>query len=159
MRLALYQPEIPQNTGTLLRLGACFNVEIDIIEPCSFALSDRRLKRAGLDYGNKAIVNRHSSWQAFQNNTQGKRLILLSPQGSTSYLDYTYSPQDILMVGQESTGVPASVYEHTDAQVYIPMHPTCRSINVAIAAGIVLGEALRQTQGFYKGDKDVSIDR
>lgn len=152
MRLALFQPEIPQNTGTLLRLGACLNVPIDIIEPCGFVITDKNLKRAGMDYIQQALLNRHRSWQAFldhlQTQTPQPRLVLLTPHTSTSYTDFTFQKEDILMVGRESNGVPSEVFKDCQAQVKIPMTPTTRSINMALSAAMVLGEALRQTHQF-----------
>jgi tRNA (cytidine/uridine-2'-O-)-methyltransferase len=152
MRLALFQPEIPQNTGTLLRLSACLNVSIDIIEPCGFVISDKNLKRAGMDYIQQAHLNRHSSWQVFltslQTQTPSPRLVLLTPHTSTNYTDFTFQQDDILMVGRESNGVPPEVFNACQAHVKIPMTPGSRSINMALSAAMVLGEALRQTHQF-----------
>ncbi len=148
MRLALFQPEIPQNTGTLLRLGACLNVSIDIIEPCSFAFSDRRMKRAGMDYIDFVKYQRHSSWIDFQKQHPDSRRILLTPYTDQKFLDFKFKETDILLLGRESDGVPDNIMEEVDEKVVIPMNPECRSINVAIAASIVLTEALRQTKTF-----------
>ncbi len=145
MRLALYQPEIPQNTGTLLRLGACLGVGVDIIEPCGFVWNDARLKRAGMDYMELVTVQRHVSWRSFKDQVTS-RLILLDAKATTSFLDFQFQPEDILVLGQESRGVPDSVYEEMSHQVIIPMVPGRRSLNVAISAAIVLSEALRQTK-------------
>lgn len=147
MRLALYHPEIPQNTGTLIRLGACIGVGIDVIEPCGYIWDDARLKRAGMDYMELANVARHASWEAFQQQLKPARLILLDTKASTDYLDFKFQPDDILMVGRESDGVPDDVFKATDHQVKISMISERRSLNVAVAASIVLGEALRQTRG------------
>jgi tRNA (cytidine/uridine-2'-O-)-methyltransferase len=144
MRLALYQPEIAQNTGTLIRLGACLGFPLDIIEPCGFIMNDRKMKRSGMDYVEKVEIKRHDSWDAFQNARQNRRLILLSPIGQSNYLDFEYQEDDILLVGRESDGVPPEVRAACTHAVYIPMQPDCRSINVAIAAALVVGEALRQ---------------
>ena len=144
MRLALYQPEIPQNTGTLIRLGACLGFSLDIIEPCGFIMNDRKMKRSGMDYVEKVEISRHDSWSTFQKATQHQRIILLSPVGQSSYLDFAYHEDDILLVGRESDGVPQEVRSACTHAVYIPMQPGCRSINVAIAAALVVGEALRQ---------------
>lgn len=144
MRLALYQPEIPQNTGTLLRLGACLGVGIDIIEPCGFPLSDARMRRAGMDYIELANYKRYASWQVFKEQTEG-RVVLLTPRADLSFLDFHFDPQDVLLLGRESDGVPKEVLADMPHQVRIPMQPGRRSLNVALAASIVLGESLRQT--------------
>lgn len=144
MRLALYQPDIPQNTGAVLRLGACLGVPVDIVEPCGFVFDDRRLRRAGMDYIEHAAYTRHASWQAYQKARSG-RLVLLSTQAAQSYLDFAFAADDTLMLGRESAGVPPEVHAAADARLTIPMRPGLRSINVALAAAMVLGEALRQT--------------
>ncbi len=146
MQLALYQPEIPQNTGTLLRLAACLDIAVDIIEPCSFVLSDRRMRRAGMDYLDYVKITRHSSWEAFHSSITTRRLILLSPKGATPYTNFDFKADDVVMVGKESTGVPEEVFAATSKQLYIPVRPECRSLNVAVAAAMVIGEALRQTR-------------
>lgn len=155
MRLALYEPDIPQNAGSLLRLGACLGVGVDIIEPCGFLLSDRNFRRAGMDYLQHADIRRHESWQRFRDNfsvnaranAQG-RLVLLTTRGSTAYTDFSFAADDTLMVGRESAGVPDDVHAAADARLLIPLLPGLRSLNVAQAAAMVLGEALRQTRGF-----------
>jgi tRNA (cytidine/uridine-2'-O-)-methyltransferase len=147
MRIALYQPDIPQNAGSLLRLGACLGLAVDIIEPCGFLLDDRKLKRAGMDYIDLAEMTRHSSWSAFQAARQG-RLVLLSTKAEASHLDFAFRPDDILLLGRESCGVPDDVHDAADARVRIPMKAGTRSLNLAMAAALVVGEALRQTQGF-----------
>ena len=151
MRLALFQPDIPQNTGTLLRLAACTDVAVDIIEPCGFHLDDRRLRRAGLDYLSGVALTRHASWQAFE-QARDSRLILLTTQGDRAYTDFAFEADDRLLVGRESAGVPAEVHAAADARLRIPMLPDRRSINVALAAAMVLGEALRQTKRFPQDD-------
>ena len=155
MRLALYQPDIPQNTGTMLRLAACLGVGAEVIEPCGFILSDTRLKRAGMDYLLEAEIRCHSSWTVFQAwrlqarlAQGGHRLLLLTTKGDTPYPAFTFAPDDILMVGRESAGVPPEVALAADARLVIPLRPGLRSLNVATAAAMVLGEALRQTAGF-----------
>jgi tRNA (cytidine/uridine-2'-O-)-methyltransferase len=147
MRLALYQPDIPQNAGTLIRLGAGLGVPVDIIEPAGFPVSDRAFKRAGMDYIDHAQVARHLSYAAFNSlrREQGKRMVLLTTRGSVCYTDFVFRADDILMVGRESAGVPDEVHKDADGRVIIPLLPVARSLNVAIAAAIVLGEALRQT--------------
>jgi tRNA (cytidine/uridine-2'-O-)-methyltransferase len=146
MRLALFEPDIPQNAGALLRLGACLGVPLDIIEPCGFILDDRRLKRAGMDYIDHVDLTRHDSWQAFQAQ-RGDRLVLLTTAGDVVYTDLAYRASDTLLVGRESAGVPQAVHQAADARVVIPMRPGLRSLNVALAAAMVLGESLRQTGG------------
>ena len=150
LRLALYQPDIPQNCGTLLRLAACVGIALDIIEPCGFVLSDARLKRAGMDYLPRAAMARHRSWEAFRRRqtASGRRLLLLTTKGDTAYTDFAFRPDDLLMVGRESAGVPDEVAQMADARLVIPLLPGLRSLNVAVAASMVLGEALRQTGGF-----------
>ena len=151
MRLALYEPDIPQNVGALMRLGACLGVGIDLIEPCGFLLSDRGLKRAGMDYLKSADIRRHDSWDRFrQEPVQKGRLVLLTTRGDMAYTEFAFRPDDMLMVGRESAGVPEPVHAAADARLTIPLIPGLRSLNVAQAAAMVLGEALRQTSGFPK---------
>jgi tRNA (cytidine/uridine-2'-O-)-methyltransferase len=147
MRLALYEPDIPQNCGALIRLGACMGVAIDIIEPCGFVFSDRQMKRAGMDYIGQAEIVRHESWNVFQKQLTG-RLLLLTSKGSQPYCDFAFAPSDTLLLGRESAGVPENVHDAADARLRIPLKPGLRSINVAQAGAMVLGEALRQTGGF-----------
>ncbi|AUN30439.1 tRNA (cytidine(34)-2'-O)-methyltransferase [Niveispirillum cyanobacteriorum] len=142
-RLALYQPDIPQNAGTLMRLGACTGVGLDIIEPCGFILDDKRMRRSVMDYADHADVTRHVSWAAFQAQRRG-RLVLLTTRAAVPYTQVTYQPDDILLLGRESAGVPDDVHDAADLRVLIPMRPGTRSLNVAIAASMVLGEVLRQ---------------
>ncbi len=143
LRLALYQPDIPQNTGTLMRLCACLGVAMDIIEPCGFVLTDKNLKRAGMDYLDHLALSRHADWAAFQAAHSG-RLIALSTQASENYTQFKFQAGDTLLLGRESSGLPADVHAACDARVIIPMRPPMRSLNVAIAGAMVLGEALRQ---------------
>ena len=147
MRLALYEPDIPQNAGALLRLGACLGVAIDIIEPTGFVLGDRRLKRAGMDYLDLAELTRHASWAKFLEQRRG-RLVLLTTKATAPYHRFSFRPDDILLLGRESAGVPDHVHERVDARLRIPLRPGARSLNVALAAAMVLGEALRQTEQF-----------
>jgi len=147
MRLALYQPDIPQNAGTLLRLGACLAVPVDIVEPCGFTLSDARLRRAGLDYAARASLATHASWEAFLAARRG-RLIAVSPHARTPHTAFAFDADDILLLGPESTGLPDSVSASADAGVRIPIAAGMRSLNVAVAAAMVLNEALRQTSAF-----------
>ncbi len=147
MKLALYQPDIPQNTGALLRLAACLATPVSLIEPCGFVLSDRRLRRAGMDYLDNVEMTRHDSWDAFLAQSRG-RLVLLTTQGETAYTRFAYRSDDTLLLGRESAGVPDHVHDAVDARIVIPMAPGARSLNVAVAGAMALGEALRQTGGF-----------
>jgi len=158
MRIALYQPDIPQNTGTVLRLCACLGIEAHIIAPAGFPTSDRAFRRAGMDYLDAVALVRHTSWQAFESwrRTQGYRLTLFTTQASLSYLDYRYRADDVLMFGRESAGVPEEVHKAADARVVIPMLPGLRSLNVALAAAMAAGEALRQTGGVLSGDGPIA---
>jgi tRNA (cytidine/uridine-2'-O-)-methyltransferase len=144
MRLLLYQPDIPQNTGTLLRLAACLAIPVDLIEPCGFVLSDRRLRRAGMDYLDGVELTLHASWDAYRAAAPAGRLVLLTTRAGTTYTDFAFAPADRLMVGRESAGVPDGVHEAADARLSIPMAPGARALNVACAAAMALGEALRQ---------------
>jgi tRNA (cytidine/uridine-2'-O-)-methyltransferase len=151
MRLALYQPDIPQNTGTILRLAACLGVPVEVILPACFDLSDRALRRAGLDYLEHVALTRHESWQAFESwrRASGRpRLVLLTTRGDRPHVDFAFHINDILLLGRESAGVPAEVHAAADARLRIPIKAGLRSLNVATAAAIALGEALRQTDGF-----------
>ena len=154
MRLALYQPDIPQNAGSLMRLGACLGVGIDVIEPCGFLLTDRNFRRAGMDYLKSADIRRHASWSRFRDGFSGdggQRLVLLTTRGAMAYADFAFQASDTLLVGRESAGVPDEVHEAADARLVIPLRPGLRSLNVAQAAAMVLGEALRQTGLFPQG--------
>ena len=149
MRLALYQPDIPQNAGSLMRLGACLGVGIDVIEPCGFLLTDRNFRRAGMDYLKSADIRRHASWTRFREGfSAGERLVLLTTRGAMAYADFAFQASDTLLVGRESAGVPDEVHAAADARLVIPLKPGLRSLNVAQAAAMVLGEALRQTRLF-----------
>lgn len=151
MRLALYEPDIPQNCGALIRLCACLGVAMDIIEPCGFLLSDKGLKRAGMDYVGQAEIVRHASWARFleghRRNGAG-RLVLLTSKAQAPYIDFAFEPGDAILLGRESAGVPQGVHDAVDARLLIPMRQGLRSINVAQAGAMVLGEALRQTRTF-----------
>lgn len=148
IRLALYQPEIPQNTGTLFRVGACLGVGIDIIEPCGFGLSDARLKRSGMDYLDHVDYKRFSHFEEFLKEQQDRRVILLTPDAATLYTHFHFMPADTLLLGRESDGVPHSIKEMINDHIKIPLVAQRRSLNIAIAASMVLGEALRQTNLF-----------
>ncbi len=148
MQIALYQPDIPQNTGTILRLCACMDVAAHIIEPAGFAVSDRNFRRAGMDYLDQVNWMRHDSWARFEDwrREARHRLLLFTTKGATPYLDFRYQPLDILLFGRETAGVPAVVSEAADARLVIPIRVGLRSLNVAMAAAMALGEALRQTR-------------
>jgi tRNA (cytidine/uridine-2'-O-)-methyltransferase len=147
MRLVLFEPDIPQNTGALLRLGACLGLPVDIVEPCGFLLDDKRLRRAGMDYLDRVEMARHGSWSAYRHAAAG-RLVLLTTKGDTRFTDFSFRPDDNLLVGRESAGVPEAVHAAADARLLIPMGDGVRSLNVALAAAMVLSEALRQTHLF-----------
>lgn len=150
MRLALYEPDIAQNTGTMLRMAACFGVAVDLIEPAGFVLTDKGLRRAGLDYLSAATLTRHESYAAFEvwRREKRHRVVLLTTKATTSHVDFAYRPGDILMMGRESAGVPDHVHASAEGHIRIPMRTGMRSLNVALAAAIGLSEALRQTGGF-----------
>jgi tRNA (cytidine/uridine-2'-O-)-methyltransferase len=158
MRLALFEPDIPQNTGAILRLCACLGLPLDVIEPCGFVFDDRRLKRVALDYLDKATIHRHVSWDAFLKLRKGDanagRLVLLSTKAEILYTDFSFCKNDTLLLGRESKGVPSAIYDTADARVKVPMQSGVRSLNVALAAAMVAGEALRQTAGLPRGNKE-----
>ena len=153
MRLALFQPDIPQNTGTLLRLCACLDVEIDIIEPCGFIFNEKAMRRAGMDYLDFVKYRRHNSWNDFleyrKNHSEDYgRLVLMTTKGAKSFVDFDFEKNDIILMGRESAGVPDGVHNMADARLLIPMNPEPRSINMAISAAMALSEGLRQTNLF-----------
>ncbi|MGV0760671.1 tRNA (cytidine(34)-2'-O)-methyltransferase [Tistrella mobilis] len=152
MRLALYEPDIPGNAGTCIRLCACLGIGIDIIEPCGFILSDARMKRAGMDYALRATIRRHADWAGFVAARSAEapegRLVLATTRGAVPHTDFAFRPDDVLLMGSETAGVPDAVHDAVDARVRIAMVPGMRSLNVAVAASMILGEALRQTGGF-----------
>lgn len=150
MRIALYAPDIPQNTGTILRLCACLGIEAHIIEPAGFPITDRAFRRAGMDYLDQVTIARHVSFAAFDDwrRTEGHRLALFTTKGATSYLAHDYRDSDILLFGRESAGAPDEIHAAADARLAIPMRPGVRSLNIAVAVAMVASEALRQTDGF-----------
>jgi tRNA (cytidine/uridine-2'-O-)-methyltransferase len=149
LRLALFEPDIPQNTGALLRVAGCFGVPIDLIEPFGFVPDDRRIKRAALDYAARVTICRHASWAAFlARHDPGSRLVLLTTRGGMTLHRFAFGAGDTLLLGRESAGVPDFVHERADARVRIPMREGARSLNVAVSGAIALAEALRQTGGF-----------
>jgi len=145
MRLALFEPDIPQNTGAILRLAACLGVAVDVIEPCGFVWTDRHLRRAGMDYLDQVALSRHASWTRFLADRDAGRLVLLTTAGVSPLWEFRFDSSDTLLLGRESAGVPDSVRAATQAQVRIPLRAGTRSLNVALAAALALGEALRQT--------------
>lgn len=147
MRLALFQPEIPHNTGAILRLSACLGLAVDIIGPCGFLWEDKRLRRAGMDYRDMACVTHHDSWDRFRADRTPGRLVLLTTRATTAYTDFAFATSDTLLLGRESSGAPDEVHAAADARLTIPMLPGARSLNVALATAIVAAEALRQTGG------------
>jgi tRNA (cytidine/uridine-2'-O-)-methyltransferase len=152
LTLALFEPDIPQNVGTLLRLAACLDLPVEIIEPCGFIFSDSRLRRAGMDYLDAAIRRHHNSWDSFTReraaNATAGRLLLLTTRAVTAYTDFAFAAGDTILLGRESGGVPPAVHEAADARLTIPMRAEMRSLNVAVAGAMVIGEALRQLKGF-----------
>jgi tRNA (cytidine/uridine-2'-O-)-methyltransferase len=152
MRIALYEPDIPQNTGTILRLAACLGIEAHIVGPAGFATSDRAFRRAGLDYLSQVALHRHVSWPAFEawRRERQLRLILFTTGAAACYFDHAFRPDDVLMFGRETAGVPEAVHGAADARLVIPMQPGLRSLNVAVAAAMAVGEALRQTGGLAR---------
>jgi tRNA (cytidine/uridine-2'-O-)-methyltransferase len=151
-RIALFEPDIPQNTGTILRLCACLGVEAHLIEPAGFPTTDRAFRRAGMDYLDAVTLVRHASFDAFEawRRDAALRLVLFTTKAATPYLDHRFAADDILLFGRESAGVPDAVHRAADARLLIPMRPGLRSINIAMAAAMALGEALRQTGGFAR---------
>jgi tRNA (cytidine/uridine-2'-O-)-methyltransferase len=147
LRIALYQPDIPGNTGTILRLAACLGLGVDIIEPAGFDISDRNLKRAGMDYLTAVALTRHVNWERFEDwrATSGRRLVLASTKAAERYTDFAFREDDILLFGRESAGVPDHVHEKADGRILIPMIEGQRSINIAMSSAMIAGEALRQT--------------
>ena len=150
MRLALFEPDIPQNLGAFIRLSAGMGVPLDVIEPCGFPVDDKRIRRAAMDYYDLARLTRHVSWAAFCRDRPAGRLVLLSTAGATRLPEAVFRPDDILLLGRESAGVPPEVHERADLRVRIPLQAGARSLNVALSAAMVLSEALRQTSGFEK---------
>jgi tRNA (cytidine/uridine-2'-O-)-methyltransferase len=146
MRLALFQPAIPQNVGACIRLSACFGVELHVIEPTGFAFDDRAMNRAALDYGPLSHMTRHADWEAFQAVRSDGRLVLFTTRGATALTAFTFRTDDTLLFGSETAGVPDSVHAVADARVVIPIRPEARSLNLSVSAGIGLFEALRQTR-------------
>jgi tRNA (cytidine/uridine-2'-O-)-methyltransferase len=152
LRLALFQPDIPQNAGTMMRLAACLDIGVDLIEPAGFPTGDRHFRRAGMDYLDAVDLRRHISWAAFDamRREEKRRLVLLTTKAALNYLEAGFRAGDTLLVGRESSGAPDEVHRAADLSVRIPMRPALRSLNVAVSAALVLGEAMRQTGGFSR---------
>jgi len=148
MRLALFEPDIPQNAGALIRLGACLGVPVDVIEPCGFLFGDAQMRRSGMDYLALADCTRHASWDRYLAARGPGRIVLLSSKATEPYAAFAFAPSDTILLGRESAGVPDAVHARADARLRIPMKSGLRSINVAQAGAMVLGEALRQTETF-----------
>jgi tRNA (cytidine/uridine-2'-O-)-methyltransferase len=148
IRIALYQPDIPQNTGTILRLAACLGLEAHLIEPAGFPTSDRAFRRAGMDYLDRVALVRHASWEVFEGwrRSHGLRLVLFTTRAATPYLDHAFTPRDVLLFGRESSGVPDEVHAAAEVRLTIPMRPDMRSLNVAMTCAMAVGEALRQSR-------------
>ena len=153
MRIALYQPDMAGNVGAVLRTSACFGVICDIIEPCGFAFSERALKRSGMDYMDHVQIQRHADWSTFLETLDGARIVLMSSKASTPLPQFTFQPDDIILMGSESKGAPPEVHARADARVCIPMAAGFRSLNISVSAGIALAEGLRQTHSFPRGEK------
>jgi tRNA (cytidine/uridine-2'-O-)-methyltransferase len=148
MRLALFQPDIPGNVGAILRTAACFGVPVDLIEPLGFPWDDKRIRRAAMDYGGQVDATRHLDWDAFHATLGQSRLVVMAARGSVSIADAGFRPDDVILMGSESAGAPPYVHAAAGLRVRIPIAPGLRSLNVSVAAGIALAEALRQTGGF-----------
>ncbi|CAA7620047.1 tRNA (cytidine(34)-2'-O)-methyltransferase [Magnetospirillum sp. UT-4] len=153
LRLALFQPDIPQNAGALLRLAACLDLALDVIEPCGFLWDDKRMRRAGMDYLDHVAVARHSSFAAFRAARAGSRLVLLTTGGDHRLDRFSFAAGDVIMVGRESAGVPDAVAAAADCRLLIPMAPGLRSLNVALAATLAVGAALAQLDGYPRGEQ------
>lgn len=153
MKIALYQPDIPQNVGAMMRLTACFGINLDIIEPCAFPWKEQEFRRSAMDYRDKAVITRHNSWDNFFAAKASQRIILMTTKAAIPYTDFTFQANDILLAGRESAGVPENVHQAVDHRIVIPMRPGLRSLNIVNATSMILGEALRQTAGFNYDDK------
>ncbi|ADH89775.1 tRNA/rRNA methyltransferase (SpoU) [Ancylobacter novellus DSM 506] len=152
LALALYEPDIAQNAGTLARAVACLGLELHIVEPAGFPVGDAGFRRAGMDYLDRAVIRRHASFKAFEEwrRAEGRRLVLATTRGAVAHVDFAFTETDVVLLGRESAGVPEAVHESADARIVIPLNEGARSLNVALAGAMILGEALRQTGGFAR---------
>lgn len=149
IKIALYQPDIPQNVGAMMRLCACLNVGLEVIEPCGFPWDEKKIRQSAMDYFDAANINRHSSWNAFiESHSAPARIILMTTRADMDYIDFKFQPGDILLAGRESSGVPEDIHNAADSRLAIPMQGGLRSLNIVNATSMILGEALRQTNGF-----------
>ena len=146
LSIALYQPDIPQNVGAMIRLCACMNTSLEIIEPASFPWDERKIKQSAMDYIDKLQMKKHTSWDAFRDTNKTKRVILMTTKAAQPYIDFNFRPDDILLAGSESAGVPDDVHAAVDGRILIPMQAGMRSMNIVNATSMILGEALRQTR-------------
>ena len=152
MHIALYQPDIPPNTGTIIRMAACLKTQVHIIEPCGFPFGEKSVRRAGMDYIDQSKITRHKTWDDFIKWTQNRRIVLLTTKAAENYAGFAFKNDDILLLGRESAGVPDDVHDRADARLIIPMAANTRSLNIALSAAMVLGEALRQTNQFPEAE-------
>ncbi|MDF2621991.1 MAG: hypothetical protein K0S00_4650 [Xanthobacteraceae bacterium] len=152
LALALYEPDIAQNAGTLARACACLAIELHIVEPAGFPVGDAGFRRAGMDYLDRAVIRRHASFKAFEawRRVEGRRLVLATTRGAIAYADFAFTETDVILLGRESAGAPDAVHEAADARIVIPLAEGTRSLNVALAGAMIIGEALRQTGGFSR---------
>ena len=146
LKIALFQPDIPQNVGAMIRLAACTGTELDIIEPCGFPWNDRKIKQSAMDYLEHVDITRHACWEEFKAHNEGRRIILMTTKTEDSYTNFTFNDGDILLAGQESTGAPEHIHAQCHARLTIPMFSNMRSLNIVNATSMILGEALKQTQ-------------
>ncbi len=146
--IAMYQPDIPQNLGAMIRLCACMGADLHVIEPTSFPYDERKIRQSAMDYIDKLVIHRHASWNSFKNEMSGKRIVLMTTKGADSYANFEFEDGDILLAGSESAGVPENVHEDVGARIVIPMRNGLRSLNIVNATSMIMGEALRQTNGF-----------
>lgn len=144
IKIALYQPDIPQNVGAFIRLTACLGIDLDIIEPCGFPWNEKKIKQSAMDYMTLVNYTRHSSWEKFCENNQERRIVLMTTKASVPYTDFEFHEDDILLAGRESAGVPENVHNYAGGRVLIPMHGEARSLNIVNASAMITGEALRQ---------------
>ncbi|MBL4804855.1 MAG: tRNA (cytidine(34)-2'-O)-methyltransferase [Alphaproteobacteria bacterium] len=146
--IAMYQPDIPQNLGAMIRLSACMGADLHVIEPTSFPYDERKIRQSAMDYMGKISIHRHASWNAFKDGIKNRRIVLMTTKGACSYPDFEFRSDDILLAGSESAGVPENVHNEVDARIVIPMQNGLRSLNIVNATSMILGEVLRQTDGF-----------